>query len=294
MAAESDPRLEGYLRYVRRDGLPRYAHPPVTHVSLGFHFQGYSLRAVDLGHVHDHFHEAYPVVEEAGPVPNQIEHFGEQQVPVVQFQFMDRPPVPMVTFLDERRGRLVQLQSDRFTCAWRKVPGDEHYPDYEQLRHQFVVNALSFERYADSFGDGIPNLMLVQAEITYVNDIPLDGRTGWDEARVLLHSGPQTAPAPSALPAPDEFKMAQAHTFKNQFGVPSARLHVAAETVWTETGPVYRLALTYRGQPGERFPGNLDAFETMLAFYDEGHATIVAAFSEVTSPEMHEVWGRVP
>lgn len=290
--AGHDGRVDGYLRYVRRTGLPRYSNPPVSQVSLGFHFQGFSLRAVDFGRMYDSLRDAYPVVEESAPIASPIEQFGGPQAPVLQFQFMDRPPVPMTTLLDERRGRLVQLQSDRFSCAWRKVPGDEMYPDYEELRSQFVLNAMALEQYADSLD--APDLLVVQAEITYINDVPLDGRSGWELARRMLRSGPRPSDASVELPTPDEFKMAQTHTIDNEIGNPSARLHIAAESVWADTGPVYRLALTYRGQPGEHFPGRSDAFDTMLAFFDEGHAKIVTAFTEVTSPEMHRLWGRQP
>jgi uncharacterized protein (TIGR04255 family) len=224
---------------------------------------------------------------------NQIEYFGGVQPPQIQLQFTDRPPTPMCTFLDRRRGRLVQVQADRFTCAWRKVPGDETYPEYGELRRRFVMNALAFERYADSLGDEVPDLALIQAEITYVNDVPLDGRSGWATAQALLRSAPGSVPPTGSLPAADEFKMAQTYTYANPLGVPSARLHVAGESVWTETGPVYRLALTFRGQPAELVTGPSDPFQTLLDFYDAGHAHIVTAFSEVTSEPMHEEWGRL-
>jgi hypothetical protein len=49
---------------------------------------------------------------------------------------------------------------------------------------------------------------------------------------------------------------------------------------------VLRLDLTVRGKPAE------ETVDSALAFLDDGRSAIVKSFAELTTPEMHEQWGR--
>src|SRR5207253_3100887 len=119
------------LPYVRAPDLPLFESPPVTEVSMGVHAQGLKLRAVDLGALHVRFADRYPLVEEHPPAPIQVEQFGTGLAPRVQFEFLNRPPLPMLVFLAEDRTSLVQVQEGYFQCAWRRSTEEATYPRYE-------------------------------------------------------------------------------------------------------------------------------------------------------------------
>ncbi|MEV4267781.1 TIGR04255 family protein [Kribbella sp. NPDC049584] len=271
--------------YTRAPGLPLFERPPVTEVSMGVSFEGLKLRVIDLGDLHRRFMSDYPVAEEHPPVPLQIERFGRAAQSGVEFQFLDFPPMPMVVFLAEDRASLIQIQDNRFHCAWRRVEEDTAYPRYEKFREGFLRN---IKEFADQIGR--EDLPVTQAEINYINDIPMDSSLRPDVLASLL---PLSDIGQSSGMAPldaSSASTAQHFTFKTKEGVDYARLHIAAELVPAGSDTV-RLALTYRGEPSERFP-NMSAIEMMMAFLDEGHDQIVRAFAANTTAEAQKGWGR--
>jgi uncharacterized protein (TIGR04255 family) len=278
--------------YTRTAGLPRFKSPPVAQVSMGLQFQALPLRAVDLGRLHDTFRARYPVVEEHAAAPPEVEHFGSTPRPMVQFEFLEKPPIPLVAFLSEDRTRLVQVQADRFHCAWRKATEATAYPDYEVIRSDFIGNVELFTAFANSLG--AVNIAVTQADIAYVNDIPVE--TDSQPAALANVLSIINSPAETAgLPEPEDIRVVQRFAFANDAGVECARLHVIAEPFASrETGEVLRLSLVYRGEPHELFSDSSQGLDVMMRFFDEGHDTIVRAFKGVTTPKMHARWEIQP
>lgn len=71
--------------------------------------------------------------------------------------------------------------------------------------------------------------------------------------------------------------------------IPYARLHVTVTPMLRHTNmeKVVQMELTFRGKPD----GNDRS--AAFALLDEGRATIVRAFAELTTPDMHRHWGRI-
>ncbi|ONI67605.1 hypothetical protein BWI15_31370 [Kribbella sp. ALI-6-A] len=253
---------------------------------MGVSFEGIKVRAIDLGELRRRFVKTHPVVEEHPPVPLQVERFGRAARPGIEFQFMDFPPIPMVVFLAEDRSSLIQVQGDRFHCAWRRVQDETPYPRYESFRRDFLANLQAF--CAQIGHDELP---ITQAEINYVNDMPTDGTERPDTlANLLPLSGRNRGNAVSVLPEISMVSTSQHFTMKSGEGVEYARLHIAGEPLAANPDTV-RLTFTYRGEPGGRTSG-ASMLEMIMGFLDEGHDQIVRSFAVNTTAEAQKNWGR--
>jgi uncharacterized protein (TIGR04255 family) len=282
---------EALLPYTRAPDLPLFQRPPVTEVSLGINFQPVALRAIHLGRLHERFAGRYPVVEEHPPVAAQIERFGRGPQSMIEFQLLDRPPLPMVVFLAEDRSSLIQVQGDRFYCAWRRVEADTPYPRYSILREDFIRNATAFAQFASDAD--LPDIPVVQAEMTYVNDLTLGDLPQPAKLAEVLSVLQPWAGGTGQSPDTEDISVTQRFVFKNGDGVECARLHVIAEPLVTESDAMLRLSLIYRGEPHTRFPEMNPGLPAIMRFLDDGHDQVVRTFANVTTPEAHKAWGMV-
>lgn len=275
------------LGYTRPASLPSFEAPPVTEVSLGVQLRGLRPRAVDLGILHGYFRALYPIVEEHPPTPLQIEQLGPGGVAGIQFEFLNRPPLPMLVFLSNDRRSLIQVQEDRFAYAWRRTDVAAVYPRYESFRQEFLKN---FERLSDFCQERGLNIQPSQAEISYLNDIPF---TEGERPDVLAALVPRPEePAGSNLTS-RAFSLTTTHrfTYKNTEGVEYARLHIVSEPNRFESESSLKLQLTFRGEPlSESDDEPIE--NAIMRFFDEGHDRIVQAFAVNTTPEAQSAWRR--
>lgn len=275
--------------YSRAPDLPLFERPPVTQVNMGLHLQALNLRAIDLGELYSRFKEFYPVIEEQPPSPLQIEQFtGSSPSVHFQFQLLDRPPLPTLVFFSKDRSSLVQVDSSRFVCAWRRSSADAAYPSYENFRREFLRNLEIFDKFTVDINAA--SKVITQAEISYINEIPMDDGPRPD---ILVQRVPDFNQQVSASgDRVTAIGITQHFTYANEQNIEYSRLHISSEPVSTESGQVLRLSLVYRGEPRERFP-DMDEFAAATSFLDQGHDRIVRAFAENTTPDAHEAWGRV-
>ncbi|MBB5110538.1 uncharacterized protein (TIGR04255 family) [Micromonospora echinospora] len=280
------------LSYTRTADLPLFERPPVREVSMALQFKQLELRAVDLGRLRELLRDRYPEVEERAPAPLQMENFARGHRLGMQFQFalMERPPIPMVIFTSADRSSLVQVQGDRFACAWRRTDGVD-YPQYSSLREVFVQNVVSFNNFVEETCGA--DIKVSQAEISYVNEIPTPDGVRPDalgSAVPLPYSGKNLVqPEVSAV------SVSQRITFRTRDaggGVDYARLHIEAEPVAADHESGLRLSLLYRGEPYER-DRHSPGLAPLMGFFDEGHDQIVRGFAANTTEEAHQLWGRI-
>ena len=68
------------------------------------------------------------------------------------------------------------------------------------------------------------------------------------------------------------------------------RLHISVKPAFDvsdDNKPILVLSITARGVPEKH------SVHDVLAFIDKGREMIVRGFTSVTTPELHECWGRV-
>jgi len=194
----------------------------------------------------------------------------------------------MLVFLAEDRSSLVQVDNSRFFCAWRRSTKDVQYPRYEVLREEFVRNLAIFDEFTREIG--FEDKPVTQAEVAYVNDIPVENNPRPD---TLFYRLP-TLSSDNTMSADEisTISTTQHFTYKTLDGVDYARLHISAEPVIVDSEEMLRLLLVYRGEPHERF-SETSGVVTIMRFLDEGHDRIVNAFSRNTTPDAHKTWGKV-
>ena len=191
------------------------------------------------------------------------------------------PPLRRVFFIDASGNYLQQLQPSRFIANWRKQIDADEYPRFNSAFSRFQQgwqNFVSFLRTAD-LGTPIVN----QYELTYINQI-LEGTTPFPDAipdylRFFSWSEIQSL----TLRAP------RAATFRLSFPLGSRQgaLHITVNhgKRMSDQKGVLMVDLTARG------PGRPD-WSDMQEWFSVAHAAIVNGFTEITTPEAHQAWGR--
>jgi uncharacterized protein (TIGR04255 family) len=187
-------------------------------------------------------------------------------------------------FIDETSTQLIQVQRDRFLRNWRKAqPPHEAYPRYTTLRPEFERDWSTFLEFLAREDLGTPEIN--QCEVTYINHIELG--LGWEtlaEAHRVL-SMLKEQEQRTFLPAPETVSMSARFLMPERRG----RLHVTSQPAIrrADSRQVMQLTLTARGKP-ESF-----RLSDIVAWFDQGHEWIVNGFADLTTPAMHEIWGRL-
>jgi hypothetical protein len=172
------------------------------------------------------------------------------------------------------------------SCGWTRTSETE-YPRYESLRSEFTQLALDLAAFVAE-----DNIQVVELGMTYVNEFVLDVDNPLDALSTAFcvrteRSRFENLPSLASAGANFRFDFTNA---QDRY----ARL-VASSRVWSEGAESKtQFRLRYFGDPFAA-PGaeNLDGFDSILSFYDQGHAAIVQAFAQTTDPKMHLKWERV-
>jgi uncharacterized protein (TIGR04255 family) len=187
-------------------------------------------------------------------------------------------------FINDGRTELLQVQRDRFFHNWRKIGDGDEYPRFEKMLHTFELGLRRLDKLvsAEGLGSVVPN----QCEITYVNFVTVPPQTRTHDVFTGLLGAWGSPPPLGELGAPEDTRVLVRYVI-HQNGLPVGRLIVSAEPAWKMDGThVIQLTLVARGKPqGETF-GDVSEFLKL------GRRHIVKGFDELTSKEMHKVWGK--
>lgn len=268
--------------------LPEYAKPPVVEVACSIQFEPINeLHAGRLGLLWEEYRDRYPRVEQQPPLSAIREQFEPKAVRIgfsIEGSF-PMFPMPRLWFLNSDGTRLIQVQRDHFIVNWRKLDTKTEYPRYHAIRDRLVEEFERFHRFLKT--QDLAMTAVAQTELTYVNHI--DARQA-DGSRKPLSEIVQiwTREKPDGkLP---QFEEASFHAryIMLEGDKPTGRLHINLEPQLyvRDNSPVYALTLIARSAPPS---ADLDG---ALSSLDKGHKAIVEGFTEITTRQMHEVWGR--
>lgn len=263
-----------------------FENPPLTETVLSLQFDSLEkLKMAHLGLVWAVFRDRFPSVEEQHELPPNIEQFGTKQYSShhVRLEFVESPFSGRLWFLNEPGGELLQVQKDRFIRNWRKRNG-ESYPRYDVLRSRFVNDFEIFKQFieSESLGEIRPN----QCELTYVNVIRLSKTgefpRGLGDVLKLFQPNHDVN-----LPGFEDASITARYLLKKSSD-PIGRIYLEALPAikTTDDSAAVRLNLTARGRPLG------DGLDGVLQFFDYAHDSLVQCFSEVTTDQLHEIWGR--
>jgi len=267
--------------------LPEFKEPPVVEVALSVQFEPLSrLSTHDLALYWSDVLERKFVWKEGPVLSPTFEFFGINPPPTsveIVFQ-LEVPPPHRTLFFSADDTDLVQIQRDRFVRNWRKA-NQKPYPRYASIRTKFREQFEAFCRFVaeHELGACVPN----QCEVTYVNHIPwgLDGQPREALSEVLTA---WSARAANTFLGPPEQVEAAAHYVIKMADDRVGRLHVAAQHARRpdDLQSLMALTLTARGRPAS------DRIDDVMNFLDLGHEYVVRGFASLTTPAMHERWGR--
>lgn len=285
-AVPSWRQMPGDPTSVPGDALPSFTNPPVREVGVAVMMSGLGVGHVHLGLLWERFRAEYPQVEIKGPVPQQVEFLDTvAEAPGIQFELLDAPPVPRAWFVSSDGTEVVQVQNDRIGFNWRRVTGTEVYPRFPQVRARFEQAIGTVTKFVEDQALSLAAVP-VQCEVVYSNEIPAMGALGHGDPDPVLRLW---KPVDDVYPGPaEDVRFMTRHRLPKDERVAGGRLIVEVQPVMrlTDSEPVYLLSLTVRGAPVGATTADI------LSFVDFGHEVIVRAFASITTPGMHEEWGR--
>ncbi len=266
--------------------LPEFDSPPVTETVLGVGLAG---RHVDLARMIGFWStlsDEYPDLEDQPPYQQPLERF-DRRAAGLEFDLSAMGRMRPRLWLKSRdETRILQLQHDWVAFNWRKPPGkDVPYPRYGATNAAFLD---CIERYLDFLGDDARSeIVPTQCEVTYVNTIlPCAVWSSHAEA-FKVFSFLANSQSSAALPTAESINHYVTHRLEVD-GKPVGRLHVTVSSTFDAAGnPAFEFNLTARGEPLK----SRDR-EGAFRFFDLGRRAIVRSFPELTTPAMHEIWGR--
>ena len=274
-------------RLYRPEDLPEFRDPPLVGTVLSVEFQplpGFSLAHVGL--LWHKFRHTFPLVEERAPLGAERETFAVPSPGHEEVTIEGEPASPRVCFLNEPKTELIQIQADRFIHSWSKTGKvSTSYPRYERIRTNFRHEVWEFQEFLTD--EKLGKIAVDQCEITYVNHIePCEAWSSHGQIEGILQAW--TAQQRSFLPELEGGSVQQRFVIRKGSDRPLGRLHVSLTPAREEEdqSPIFVLTLTARGAPlGQGINGALD-------FFDLGREWIVKGFSDLTTPDMHRVWGK--
>ena len=275
-------------RLLRPEDLPDFQSPPLVETVLSLQFQPLQgFRSVHVGLLWQQFRDTFPLIEEHLPLSVACETFDVPSPGQVEVTIEEKPPLPRVCFLNESETELIQIQTDRFIHNWRKGGRvSAPYPRYESVRAKFRDEVRRFQEFLSD--EKLGQVVVNQCEVTYVNHIePCKAWRRLGQIEGVLRTW--TARGRSFLPEPEGGRIEQRFMIRRDSGGPLGRLHTSLTSAWKAEGqhPILVLTLTARGSPiGQGIDG-------AFAFLDLGREWIVKGFTELTTTDMHRVWGRI-
>jgi uncharacterized protein (TIGR04255 family) len=253
--------------------LPEYRKPPVVEVAIGLHFRPLpGFKTAHYGSFWALQKDSYPKVEDQAPILESL-----------PAELVALPPLRRV-FLQHADGTyLVQLQPDLFVFNWRKIPPTVVYPRFVEITKRFRDAWGSFRTYVED--NNLGPFEFTRYDVTYVNQIvesagafPLALEQYSPLIRVRTQSEEHFLPDPIGLVADVQFKIPE------------------------EKG-ILRVSFSHGTNPGSKEdvmqmqviaqsnakPDGSDLNEWL----EVAHTWIVRGFTDLTSKEAHEQWGRI-
>jgi uncharacterized protein (TIGR04255 family) len=270
--------------------LPEFERPPVNEVVLGLQFEALEgLQAAQVGLFWSRLRKEFPKVEQQPPLASTPpEDLSGVLRPVeLKVEMRSLPPAPRVLFISETGNDLLQLQSDRFHANWRRVQAADVYPRYPHVRENFERGLNEFMQFVAD--EGLGELRVRQVEVSYLN-LLVQGE-GWERLgeidRVL--SFWRNEPWGEELPEPELGNASM------QFIITGDDSTDRRGRLYVDFGPSLR-ASDLRPSYGMNFTARLltQGHEPtdVLGAVDLGRVWIVRTFAALTTPEMHQIWGR--
>jgi uncharacterized protein (TIGR04255 family) len=251
------------------NAIPSYGSPPLTEVACGVQFMALPLQTRHVGQFWMEIAGEYPLTQDFPPVPDAGE------VPAISLLMM--PPLRRAFLATATTEFVIQLQESRFHHNWRKLSPTVQYPRFGVVFKRFLNVWGQFSDFVKRQGlqEPKPN----RYELTYVNEIETLGAIKIDQA-VKLFDWPQVDP--KFLPEPQATNIAWSFLLPEAKGV----MNVSTNRLTKPDGRSTVLLTLACSGPSANEKYSLDEW------FETAHEWIVRGFTDLTTKEAHEVWGR--
>lgn len=249
-----------------------FDNPPVRETVIAFEYQRIpGLRTRELVHLQDSWQGEFTRFEDMPPIPSL------PAGPGPQFVVSDEAEPLRLWSIDDSRGRLLQLQTDRLILNWRAGADLLRYPRYASLRTEFATRWGSMCEQLTGLGLSAPRPERV--EFTYVNEIDDSDGHVWTEALAVSVAHPSRLPGDDGLMA---FHMSR--PVAGGDGAMAGAISVNARRTST-SGPSTMVVSTRLEVATSADP---------FAVLDLAHEMSLTTFEALTTEEAHRRWGRRP
>jgi len=263
---------------------PKFDRPPVYETVLGVQFdplKGFSIPHYGL--YWGKIQRDYPRYEVHPPLSSAVEQFGSEAIKESKagIELLTQPEA-RTWFLNEGETILLQVQKDRFLQNWRKMDDGDVYPHYDELKPKFFYEWQRFCQFLDENRIETPNIN--QCEVTYVNHIDIEqGPRSYGRLSRIISCWSGTYSG-QFLSDPESVNFSARYLLPDKRG----RLHIAMQPAIRrkDAKEILRLSLTARGKPHSSNAADIQDWLNV------GHEWIVRAFTDITTPEMHQYWER--
>jgi uncharacterized protein (TIGR04255 family) len=273
--------MESRLLNMTDRALPEYDSPPAVETLMGFYFAPLSEWGVlRLGQVWSLFQADYPRGDVAGPVGDQIKFAMEGS---------DLSHLPLrAIFANRDRSELIQLQNSAFLRNWRKVPENEAYTHYADLKPRFQSDWRIFLQFLRERKIAAPSIF--QCEVTYVNHLVRgkDWESFSDLAKWIKFFAPrgdgEFARQYSYLPEAANVGLSVGYTLPET----GLTLQFMAQSAITmpDGAEVLQFTITAKAAP----TGASD--EALIETLDSCHDAVIIAFDDATTEFAHRQWRK--
>ena len=129
------------------DEILSFNRPPVVEVVCGAQFHSLPLQTPHFGLFWDKVRTAYPTTLDAPPLPAVVEAPAGGVSMLRAISWSDLPELRRVFFVNEERGRLLQVQPTRFHYNWQRKSESDLYPRFPEVRSEFLDNWRKFSEF---------------------------------------------------------------------------------------------------------------------------------------------------
>jgi uncharacterized protein (TIGR04255 family) len=275
-------------KHKRPSGLPGFSRPPIDEVVLSIQFAPpENFTTAHMGLFWRSIRSKYPTVTQQPKLPPLFETFGTPPISgsAVQFQAMMAPPMPRFWFDNENGPDLLQLQQDRIIHNWRKREQEQIYPRYGAIRSRFESEVQAFVEFLEK--EQLGELRVNQCEVSYINVIQLPDNVD-PHLKITEISPLWSTQITESASGKFENSSLYAQYLLSDNQKPFGRIYVNFQPAFrpSDLSPLIRLEITARGTP------NGESISEAFRLLDEERSAIVRTFADVTTPMMHEIWGR--
>jgi uncharacterized protein (TIGR04255 family) len=267
----------------RSAGLPDYRNPPIDEMAIGVQFPPIEdFHDAHAGLYWQKVRTDYPRVENQPRLEGAIESVDSSPLQPVQIQIPFGGPSQSRTWLiSQSDDYLIQIQNTRFVQNWRKR-GTE-YPRFEEVWALFQDHYGKFKELLSS--EGLAQPAVQQVEITYINwitELP---------PSLFLKSG-----TVASIAAYDRQIEPEDQSFSLRYRLDAGgevieRLYAQCQQGVRPQEPDvkgYAFAIIYRAAKADGL-----ADDQIDLYSGSGRVVTVNAFTDLTTSEAHEIWGRI-